>query len=389
MSGDSRRRILVYCPQSHGGIAEYAHYQAKALQTLGCMVTMLAAPDFLEGRAVPYRIVRSLPSAPAGGTGIGRKARHALWLVQAPWRLAAAILDERPAAILFASYSEYLSPFWVWPHMMLRRFMRIRYGANLHDPVRDFRLGPAWWHRASVALAYRIFDYVVAHDAVPPGAVPERVRTFEAPCGIYDLAPPRANEFATPEVAVPDSARVLLSFGHWRDNKNIDLLIRALAQIEGVHLVIAGPPPSSGQRPATFYADLARSCGVEGRVHSVTEYVPDARVAAFFDRADWVALTYSASFLSQSAVLNVAARARKPVLASSGPGPLRGAVEKYRLGVFVEPDSLEAVIGGLRRLMDNPPEPDWDGYEAFASWDANARVVIEASGIFTGESQRP
>lgn len=383
---DQRRSVLLYCPQSHGGIAEHAHYQAKALQALGIPVTMLAPSDFLGGRDVPYRLLASLTPAPSGQAGMGRKARHAVWLVRGPWRLAATILRERPATVLFASYSEYLSLFWVWSHLLLRRFLGIPYGANLHDPVRNFQLGPKWWHRLSVALAYRAVDYVIAHEAVPPGAVPRRVRVFEAPVGIYDIAAPASAADSDLPLAIPESERVLLSFGHVRDNKNLDLLIRALAEVAGVHLVVAGPSPSSSQRPLAFYAELARSTGVADRVHLLAGHVPDARVAFLFGRADWVAVTYSRSFLSQSGVLNVAARARKPVLASSGPSPLREAVEKFRLGVFVEPDSLDDLIGGLRRLMDNPPEPDWEGYEAYASWETNARVILAASGLTTGET---
>jgi glycosyltransferase involved in cell wall biosynthesis len=247
--------------------------------------------------------------------------------------------------------------------------------------VRDFQLGPRWWHRLSVALAYRGLDYVIVHQSgLPPGVVPARIVVHEAPHGIYDL-PSSDAPTGQPAVEIPPGARVVLCFGHIRDNKNIDLLIKAIAPLAQLHLVVAGPPPAAGQRPTDFYRALSRTLGVAGRVHILAEHISEADAARLFARADWIATTYAATFLSQSGVLNIAARARKQVLASSGPSPLRAAVERYGLGVFVEPDSTEAIVEGLRALMDNAPSADWEGYERFASWETNARVVLEACGL--------
>lgn len=382
----ARGDLLIYCPLSHGGVAEYAHYQARALHGLGVRVCVLAAKDFMRGRDVPYPVERILPMAPAGKSGLLRRFRHALWLVALPWLLAARIWRTRPASVLLASYSEYLSPFWIWPHLLLRHWRDLRYGANLHDPVRDFQLGPYWWHRLSVRLAYAGLDYVVVHQTgFPAGTVPPQVTIHEAPHGVYDiagLARPAGARERNPQSAL--GASVLLCFGHIRDNKNIDLLIRALPNFPNLHLVVAGPPPAAGQRPLEYYLEVAREAGAAGRVHVDSQFIVDEEIASYFVQADWIAVTYARSFYSQSGVLNIAARARKQVLASSGPSPLRTAVERYGLGVFVEPDSQEAVVRGLRTLMDNPPMPDWEGYENYASWTTNAKVVMLASGVQAG-----
>jgi glycosyltransferase involved in cell wall biosynthesis len=375
--------LLIYCPLSHGGVAEHAHYQARALHRLGVRVCVLAAKDFLQGRDVPYPVERILPTAPAGKPGLQRRIRHALWLAALPWLLAARIWRTRPASVLLGSYSEYLSPFWIWPHLVLRGCRGVRYGANLHDPVRDFQLGPRWWHRLSVRLAYEGLDYAIVHQTgYPAGTVPPHVKVYEAPVGVYDIAT-RADPSGAPERSprlAPD-ASVLLCFGHIRDNKNIDLLIRALPAFPNLHLVVAGPEPASGQRPMEYYREVAREAGVAGRIHLDAKFIADEDIASYFAKADWIAVTYAASFHSQSGVLNIAARARKQVLASSGPSPLRMAVERYGLGVFVEPDSPEAVVRGLRTLMDNPPVPDWRGYEDYASWTRNAKVIMFAAGV--------
>ena len=48
------------------------------------------------------------------------------------------IIKHRPNLVLLDSYVEYLSPFWVWPHWLLARIWRVKYAANLHDPVRNY-----------------------------------------------------------------------------------------------------------------------------------------------------------------------------------------------------------------------------------------------------------
>lgn len=109
-------------------------------------------------------------------------------------------------------------------------------------------------------------------------------------------------------------------------------------------------------------------------------FIADSELGKYFAGTDFVLLTYAASFCSQSGVLNVAARARKPVLASGSPSPLVNSVRAFNLGVIVAPDSADATWDGMRLLMSSPPTPRWDEYEQVASWGANARGILEAMG---------
>jgi hypothetical protein len=54
------------------------------------------------------------------------------------------------------------------------------------------------------------------------------------------------------------------------------------------------------------------------------------------------------------------------------------AVSKYQLGVTVKPDSMDAIVSGMRRLLEESISPRWHDYEAIASWHENARCVLEA-----------
>lgn len=387
-------KLLIHSPNEVGGLAEHTHYQARAFARAGVDVTVLCPAGYATQRKVDYPIalVYSMPPIrPSNETKAGkivRIAKMALTLLRNQWRLAWEILHRKPDAVLFDSYVEYLAPLWVWPHVMLSRLGGVTYVANLHDPVRDFQVGPAWWHRLSVVMGYWPLEVVVVHQHLEArGPIPKRVRVVEAPVGVYELpAPTQDVNGIRKKWQVTDADVVFLSFGFIRDNKNVDLLIRSLAANPSAVLVVMGKAQSSTQRPLSFYQDLAAQLGVEDRVRFRGEFVPDEDLGSYFAAADFIAITYSKEFHSQSGVLNMAADARKVVLASAGESPLKNCVERFRLGEFVEPDSVEAMTSGMARLCarvrsgETCSEPDWDGYGAYASWGSNARIITDAIG---------
>ena len=91
-----------------------------------------------------------------------------------------------------------------------------------------------------------------------------------------------------------------------------------------------------------------------------------------------MALNYNSEFQSASGVLNTAIAYRRPCIASSGEGNLKSVVQKYDLGIFVEPDSAEAIWDGIDRwLRGEMPSPRWEQYEQENSWERNAEIVIQ------------
>jgi glycosyltransferase involved in cell wall biosynthesis len=300
----------------------------------------------------------------------------------------------RPNVVLLASYMEYLSPVWVWLQLLAVKMFGVTFAAVLHDPVRNFVVGPTWWHKLSVGMAYWPLSVVFTHEKPPQEAsIPDSVKVCEVPHGLFFAGQPqRPPEQVRGDWGIPDGGVVFLSFGFIRDSKNLDLLIRALPANPDAFLVVMGRVQSeSANRPVAFYQELAKSLGVDQRVKFLVGFVPDEKVVDYLQSADVLALTYSASFRSQSGVLNTAAHAGKPLLASAGPGPLRESVEKFGLGTFVTPDNAEALAGGMRRLIsrvqaqragrplpEGAPRMDWAAYREYASWENNARAVAEA-----------
>ena len=467
-------RVLFFCPASHGGIAEHAHYQARALvqhESLDLDLVLLCSPDFLDGRIVEYKKEEVFSSRfsvfSRFGGRFGNMVDKCLNIWGDQWRLAWEILRSKPDVVLVASYSEYLAPFWIWPHLLFARFFGVTYVANLHDPVRDYQVGPKWWHDLSVKLAYLPISVGVVHQRLSsPSPVPSHVKVVEAPVGVYDLqesaedpeairvewgvvgrnserlkaalttdctdrhnqAPGQVrgrlpqgspegetsgnerikwgttnhtnlheegeagpclekpsgasfSNLSTSELArdsettllirsadataslpatsysppaTPASPEVVfLAFGFIRDNKNLDLVIRALVENSSAVLVVMGRAQSKKDKPLEFYRNLAAKLGVQDRVKFFDGFVPDEKLASYFAAADVVVLTYDATFHSQSGVLNVAARARRPVLASAGESPLKDCVQRFRLGVFVEPDDLRVLQKGMEMVASS------------------------------------
>lgn len=426
-------KILIYNPLPLGGIVEHTHYQARELYRLMCegedlQVTVLCPADYLDGRKIEYETAKVFisplptPKHAVGGMRKVLRTMHHLWrMVANPWILAWEVLRRRPDAVLISCYSEYLAPLWVWPHWLLAKVGRVVYVANLHDPVRDYQVGPRWWHELCTRMAYWPISIGMVHNRLPePSPVPSTVKVVEVAVGVYEFSEepesPAAiraawgvrneksemlklgkaesrnsadggNALDSGRPTLDSSAPadfVFLAFGFIRDNKNLDLAIRALADCPRAWLVVMGRAQSRKDKPVEFYRNLAEELGVQERVKFFDGFVPDERLGSYFTATDAVLLTYDKTFHSQSGVLNIAARARRPVLASSGDSPLRDSVLKYRTGIFVEPDHLEDLKEGMKKMIRGEWRvanggPDWEGYEAYASWRTNVTRILNAA----------
>ena len=379
---ESESAVLIFSPSSGGGIAEHTFYQAQALERAGAKVTCLVPPSFLAGRATSFEKVTCLADpVPAGDPRLVKIIRMVWRILANQIMLAVQIFKRRPDLVLLDSYSEYLAPLWVWPHWLLARVGGIKYVANLHDPVRNYVVGPKWWHRLSVRLAYLPLDFVLVHDKLSePSPVPKRVRVVQVPVGVYEIAGPvHDSDKIRKQWGVADGQKVFLAFGFVRDGKNLDLAIRALPQVPDACFVMAGSVASANDKTFTYYRQLATELGVAERCRFFEGFVADGELGKYFAGTDFVLLTYSGSFHSQSGVLNIAARARKPVLASASPSPLIQSVRKFRLGVTAAPDSVEAVANGLKELLATSIQPHWEDYEQAASWSVNAAGILSAA----------
>lgn len=375
--------LLVFCTADHGGIADYAHAQCEAVVQLGYPVLLLAPSSFpFQSSLYKHQPLPCLkPKSPAGR--LHQQLATALTILRQQIALNRAIATTGARQVLFTTYSEYLAPLWAW---RLRRLQRkgVRFAAVVHDPVRDFVVGPRCWHRLSIAQGYSFLNLAFVHAPIQldTSSPQPQLRTQVIPHGPYRY--PAAMSSAAElrrRLAIPPQTTLLLSFGHIRDNKNLQLMLQAMAYLPQVWLLVAGPEATAGQRPSSYYRQLAQELGVYDRCLWQIGYQSGAQVSGAFTAADAVLLTYAASFHSASGVMHLAAHYRKPVLASAGASALLHTVQRFSLGVVVPPDDPMALVEGLKQLLTSPPTPQWQAYEDVNSWVRNAKLVAQALGL--------
>jgi glycosyltransferase involved in cell wall biosynthesis len=376
-------KLLYYSSASYGGIADYAHEQANALVKLGVEITFLCSHQYPTGRGEKYHIVPILKENKppiAINNKLLKKINFANITCSNFTKLANYIEEHKFQYVLLGSYIEYLAPLWSNRLQKLAE-AGVVFGAIVHDPVRDFVVGPEWWHRWSIACGYSFLREVFVHEKIEldTGKFFPQLRTNIIPFGIYSF--PKANkskEEMLRSFDIPSNAKVMLAFGHIRDNKNLDLVIQAIRDFNDIYLIIAGKEQSANQKNAAFYKDLAKNVGVFDRCRWEIRFVSDIDVANLFEITDLMVLTYSKTFHSASSALSAAANYYKPCIASGGESSLRSVVQLYQLGVWVEPDNLDAIKNGIIKWLDNPPNPQWERYIKDNSWEINAQLVIDS-----------
>ena len=381
MKTSSDYRLLYFSPAWSGGLADYAHEHAKALGRRGVDVTLLTSPDYKKDKTDLYKIKPILASTGAFKFPLAlvRKIVLAADMLQNYAKLANIIREENFQYVLFSSYAEYLAPLWSNPLRQLAK-QGVTFGAVVHDPVRGYVVGPLWWHRWSIACGYSFLNEAFVHEAIELDTekpMPQ-LRTTVIPIGLYHFPKPQnSREKIRTELNIPKQAKVLLSFGHIRDGKNLDLALKAIANFPDVYLVVAGKVSASTQRPVAYYQDLAQSLGIAQRCRWLIDFLPEQQVGDLFNACDAVLLTYSSTFQSASSVLNVAVNYHRPCIASAGEGNLSSVVQKYDLGIFVKPDDWQAIRDGIQQWLNGIAPPQWDRYEEENSWDKNAEIICK------------
>jgi glycosyltransferase involved in cell wall biosynthesis len=378
-------QLLYFCPVSSGGIADYAHAQATALAEQSVKVTLLCASDWPHPQNTAYRQLQELPVLRPANTmpRLLSRIRFVRHLLTSYSRLRRIILREGYQRVLLASYIEYLAPLWA-PRLRSLSRSGIVFGAIVHDPIRDYVVGPLRWHRWSIVEGYSFLREAFVHTNIDLGMGRRYpgLRTTVIPHGPYDFPEPtRSRRDIRDELSLPQSSVVLLSFGNIRDAKNLNLMLQAMVDVDSIFLIIAGNESIPGQKTSSFYRALAEKLGIAHRCRWLIKFVEPSMAADLFASVDFVLLTYSSSFRSASGVMNIAARYRKPVLASFAESAIRDAVERYELGVLVKPDSAPAIAEGLTTLLDACPVGDWDAYLRDHSWTTNACRVMNAMDL--------
>lgn len=191
-----------------------------------------------------------------------------------------------------------------------------------------------------------------------------------------------------PRGALPKPAgappRILL-LGRLVHQKGGDTLLRALATMPEVpfELEFAGDGP---ERPALDA--LARTLGLADRVH-FAGWVPREELSRHYNAADVFAFPSRIEGMP-NVVLEAMAYAL-PVIVTDVPGN-SDLVEHERTGIVIEPESVEQLAAGLRRLLGDAAlrrrlgDAAREHVRTAHSWRSSALAYLELAGIPAAES---
>lgn len=167
-----------------------------------------------------------------------------------------------------------------------------------------------------------------------------------------------------PPTVRPDRQLVIGSVGRLDRMKAHDILIRAIAQVEGVRVIVLG---EGEQRTAltSLAADLGVSDRIDlpGWVENPRAYLPSFDIVALPSRSEGFPLAVVEAML-----------AARPVVATRV-GSVAEAVSDGETGLLVNKDDVDGLAAALRRLRDDPALRNclgWRGREI-----AIARFTVE------------
>lgn len=176
---------------------------------------------------------------------------------------------------------------------------------------------------------------------------------------------------------VPLGKKVLLFFGTVRENKGLAVLLHAMQELKSdFFLLIAGKSAGSSEVPTEHYQKIIENTRLSGSVHWVKKYVLSEEVAEVFKIADALILPYKKTFHAQSGVLNLAIGYEKPCVVSDV-GGIGETVNKYDLGITVDPEDPPALVSGVRRLFAREtPCYGFNRYKQENCWQEVVRKLI-------------
>jgi glycosyltransferase involved in cell wall biosynthesis len=210
------------------------------------------------------------------------------------------------------------------------RVVAICANAVPHEPRRGDRL--------LTTLLLRAIDAAVVHTAAERAAL---AALADRPIAVAALPPHLPDGAPRPRAA--EVWRRLLFFGKVRRYKGVDVLLRALAQLDDVHLTVVGEVyPDAGDLGA-----LVDRLGLRHRVALHPGYLPADRIPELFASVDALVLPYRSATASQHVAL--AQRHGLPtVLTRVGNFP--DAVDDGVDGLVCAPDDVADLVRALREL---------------------------------------
>ena len=375
------QRAVIVLPSS-GAFDGRAHRIASGLAVRGHEVTVLArrGPGLPVDAVDPsgYRIRRVGRTVPPG---LGTPLRQV--------RQLGAIVSQRAAALAAspgtADVIHAMGLMGLPVGIALRRHVggKLVYDArDLYPDAANLARLPAPVRRLAGAVERRwtrLADRVVTVNDALADILHDRLGC-ERPLVVLNASPmgpsgsPRSRRLHD-RLRLPAETPIVLYQGGFSPGRGIPELIDAMAEVPGAHLVLLG----YGRLERDLRAQAARP-DLAGRV-SVLPAVPPGELLEWVASADVVAIPIQEDTLNHRLAtpnkLFEALAAGVPVVASDLPG-MAPIVRELDAGVLVDPSRPASIAGGIRAVLESPPE---------AREVTRARIRAAAAGRYDWATQ--
>lgn len=186
---------------------------------------------------------------------------------------------------------------------------------------------------------------------------------------------------AQKKLGLDEGFKYLLFFGFIRDYKGLDLLLEAMAdpciKEKKIRLLVAGEFYSDSKP----YFDLIHKHDLKDSVIMSNDFIPDSKVADYFNAADLVVQPYKDA--TQSGVTQIAYHFEKPMI-TTNVGGLAEIVPDGKVGYVIEPKAAE-IADAILNFFDREVEVDFieniREEKKKYSWDRMLEAVDEVAGV--------
>jgi glycosyltransferase involved in cell wall biosynthesis len=365
--------LIIYNPFSFGGNYDYIKALSKAyIQHPDINNVTLVMPVNASANVGHHRIL--LADQVRSENRIIKKLYFLYRSFINPLKFYYYLRSQEKGIVIFNDYDQLSSFFWVPFFKTLKK--KFIFSIILHDPDRDNYLPFRSFSAFTMKRVMSIMDVAFYHSMLPQKEYYEgNFAKVAVPHGIYEGF--TADKFLETIIKNQKSSDCLLTIlGNIREEKNYELAIRALVDLPGFKLLIAGAKANSAV-PVDRYRQLVIDLGLTNRVIFIEKFLSDPELHAVISASDIILLYYSASFTSQSGILNLIAPYKKKILVSDTPSALTQEVKRYSIGEVVPADDLNSLVAGLRSLSAmEVSKTSWDDYIAEASWLRNVDIAI-------------
>ena len=256
-----------------------------------------------------------------------------------------------------------------------KKYTKIVY--TVHDvipPIKSF-----YWNMSALKKVYRTADHLVVHTNTNKkqlmeifGISPEKISVIHHGTDIeYKVLD---KEECRKKTGINNNKKTLLFYGLIREQKGLDILIKALKGID-CNLIIAGAMPHG--ESFDKYETLLK----ENNINCIKyiEFVSEEFTDVLYQACDWVVLPYI-YFYSQSGVFMQAIKYRKPIIATDVAG-FREYVEKYNIGRICSHADAGELHELLKETVNNDKaaaeyEKNGENAARNCSWENSARIHI-------------